>query len=106
MGACVTKHAEARLKERAGLNKSARERIAQVALEKGLSHNELTGSLKDYVTALYLREQKANNIKLYGDKTFLFHGSILITVIQTPNRFLNTVQKLMKRKEECLDRVD
>nr|DAY91531.1 MAG TPA: hypothetical protein [Caudoviricetes sp.] len=33
---------------------------------------------------MYFYNQTANNIRLYGDKAYIFAGSTLVTVIQIP----------------------
>ena len=42
----VTKHAKQRMKKRCGLNEKSADRLAHIALKKGLHHKDLTGNLK------------------------------------------------------------
>ena len=99
MEAIVTEHAKDRLKERSGLKKKSIDRIAEKALTEGYSHNELKGRLKKFVDALYLSHNVCNNIKIYGDKAYLFKGTTLITVLQVPNYLTKDIKNMVKRKE-------
>lgn len=80
----VSKHAEKRLKERCGLNKRSVKRMADKAFTDGIRHSDTRGRLNKWVTSLYFYNQTANNIRLYGDKAYIFAGSTLVTVIQIP----------------------
>lgn len=46
---------------------------------------------------LYFYNRTANQIRLYGDKVYLFHNKDLITVIQVPN---NLVKHIKNKKVE------
>lgn len=94
----ITKHAKKRAKERCGINDKSINRMADKILEQGIKHCECTGHLKRWVDGLYLEEEHANNIRLYGDKAYLFHGSTLITIIQIPNNLISRVKTIQKRK--------
>ncbi len=95
----VTTHGKKRMKERCGINKKASERLATIAFEKGLRHNDTTGCLNKWVTSLWGYSKKANNIRLYGDKAYIFAGTTLITVIQIPNNLIWDVNRLSKKKK-------
>jgi len=92
----VTKHAQKRLKQRCGVNKKSAERMAKKAYELGMTHSETTGKLKKWVDSLYFYNQTANQIRLYGDKAYIFHNQNLITVIQIPHNLV----KFVKRRDE------
>lgn len=92
----VTKHAQKRLKERCGLSKKAAGRLANLAYERGMKHSETTGNLRKWVDSQYFYNETANNIRLYGDKAFIFSGYKLITVLQIPHNLV----KYVKRREE------
>lgn len=94
----LSHHAKKRMKERCGLNKKAAERLAIIAFTQGLTHAELRGRVKRYVDYLYLKEQRANAIKIYGNEIFLFRGNMLITVLDLPSRFTRSVQQLSKKR--------
>lgn len=80
----VSKHAVRRLKERCGLNKRSVQRMADKAFVDGIRHSDTRGRLNKWVTSLYFYNKTANNIRLYGDKAYLFAESTLVTVIQIP----------------------
>lgn len=94
----ITTHAEDRLKERCGLNKKSIQRIAEKAYENGIRHCETKGNLRKWLDGVYLSERNANNLRLYGDKAFVFRDDILITVMQIPQDLRNDMKVLVKRK--------
>lgn len=94
----ITKHAKKRAKERCGLNDKSITRMADKILENGVQHKDCTGCLKRWVDGLFLESKKANNIRLYGDKAYLFHDMTLITIIQIPNNLMPKVKKIQLRK--------
>lgn len=89
----VTKHAQKRLKERCGVNKKSADRMAKKAYEFGMTHSETTGNLKKWVDGLYFYNETANQIRLYGDKAYIFHNQKLITVIQIPHNLVKYVKR-------------
>lgn len=93
----VTKHAKERLKERCGLNDKSSERMAKIAYEKGLRHGDLTGNLKKWVDKQYFYNRQANQVRLYGDKAYIFHNQKLITVIQIPHNLVKEVVRISKK---------
>ena len=96
----LTRHAKTRLKERCGSNKSSQEKIAATALEKGIKHSETAGSLRRYLDMLYLQERNANNIRVWGDKVYLFRVNRLITVLQLPQKYMRVCAKIREKEEE------
>ncbi len=92
----VTKHAEERLIERCGLNKKSVQRMSDKAFNDGIRHGQTKGSLKKWVDGLYFTNKTANNIRLYGDKAFIFMNEKLITVIQIPSNLRNAMKALLK----------
>lgn len=95
----ITKHAKIRIKERINIPKQSIDRTCLMVLEKGMSHKDATGRLRKYIDWLYFKYQKANNIKIYGEFTYLFYNQILITVIPLPSDYKNAVHKFFKKKE-------
>lgn len=94
----VTNHALKRLSERSGLSKTAAMRTAEKAYLNGIQHCETKGNLNKWVTSLYFVNRKANNIRLYGDKAFIFVDNVLITVIQIPQDLVKDVKKLKNKR--------
>lgn len=93
----VSKHAEDRLKERCGFNKKACERIAQKAFNEGITHSETKGRLNKWITSLYFKNERANNIRLYGDKAYIFCDETLVTVIQIPIDLTKDLKSMIKK---------
>lgn len=94
----ITNHAEDRIIERCGIKKKSVDRMVQIVLEKGYSHNQLKGRLRKWVDGIYLKDRKLNNIKLYGDKAYLFTDNKLITALQIPNDLTKDFKKMVKEK--------
>lgn len=101
----VSEHAEKRLKERSGLNKKSVQKNAERAYSKGIKHSETKGNLNKYVCGLTNKyHKKGTDIRIYGDKVFIFIRKqdiydpnmdyiVLITVLQIPN----DLKKLCKK---------
>lgn len=92
----VSMHAAERLKERCGLNKKSMQRMAQKAFNKGIRHSQTRGRLNKWVTGLYFNNRNANNIRLYGDKAYIFCEEILVTVIQIPTDLMRDFKKMVR----------
>lgn len=92
----ISKHAEMRLKERCGLNKKSMKRVVEKAFNDGVQHKETKGNLCKWITSLYLKHKTANNIRLYGDKAYIFVGDVLVTVIQIPSNLRNDMSSFTK----------
>lgn len=92
----ISKHAFKRLSERSGLSKKAAQRMAEKAFTQGITHSETKGNLNKYVTKLYFNNTNANNIRLYGDKAFIFAGNTLVTVLQIPSSLTKDMKSMIK----------
>lgn len=95
----VSKHAETRLHERCGINRKSAQRIAEKAFNEGIQHSQTKGNLKKWITSLYFNNKAANNIRLYGDKAYIFGGETLITVLQIPSNLRNDMRSLVDRRD-------
>lgn len=95
----VTKYAKQRMKQRCGLNNKSSERLAKIAYEKGLRHGNMTGNLKKWVDSLYFKNRTANQIRLYGDKAYIFQNEKLITVIQIPHNLVKEVVRISRERK-------
>ncbi len=93
----VSKHAEDRLKERCGFNRKTYERMAQKAYDIGITHAQTKGRLNKWITSLYFRNKNANNIRLYGDKAYIFCDEVLVTVIQIPVDLMKNLKSMIKK---------
>lgn len=92
-----TRHGSKRIRERVGVNKKVVDKLAQKALEEGISHKDTVGSLKKYISSLYLKYRVANNIKVYNRKLYLFKFDKLITVLNLPHIYHKIEDKLKKK---------
>ena len=93
----VSNHAARRLKERCGLNKKSIQRMADKAFMDGIKHSDTKGRLNKWVTSIFFYNKAANNIRLYGDKAYIFAGNILVTVIQIPGDLFKDVNAMVKK---------
>ena len=96
----VTKHARYRMKQRCGVGKRSAHRMAEKVYRLGVRHGETSGNLRKWVDAQYFYNRSANQIRLYGDKAYIFHNEKLITVIQIPHNLVPEVAAIRKFKEE------
>lgn len=94
----ITRHAKKRLKERNGFNKKSMQRMADRAYEKGIPLSETKGQLHKWVTSVYFRNTEVNNLRIYGDKLYLFRDNILITILQVPQKYVNDMEAFIKKK--------
>lgn len=92
----ITNHAKDRLKERCGLNKKSKDRMVQRVLKNGIHHRDTKGRLHKWITSLYFNNKDDNNIRVYGQKAYIFHSDILITVIEIPNNLKKDMSKMLK----------
>lgn len=96
MEVIVTNHAKQRTKDRLGVSKKIADKIANKALENGITHAQAKGNLKAYLDKVYLTHKNANNLRVYNRKVYLFRGAVLITVINLPNKLINIADKIQK----------
>lgn len=97
----VTMHGKRRIHERCGVGSKAANRLAGIAFDKGINPSETVGQLNGYLNSLYLYNGQANNIRLYGDKIYIFCNDVLVTVFDTPRKYRNIVNKLIRGRCSC-----
>ena len=97
--ATLTIHGGKRSKERCGLGKSASSRMADRALEQGLRHSEVAGSLRRFLDSLYLSHCNATNMRIWNKKVYLFRQNVLITIIDVPARYHKTIDKINEARQ-------
>lgn len=85
----VTRHAKKRLHEREGTKKSAVYRKASLVLERGCTVEETKGRLRKW---LEQNRTGGENMRIYGDKLYIFVGETLITVYKIPNELLGQLR--------------
>ena len=96
----MTYHAEDRLKERAGFNQKAANRMAQKALDNGITHGDVTGQLKKWLDRKYFAYKNANNMRIYGEELYIFNEDVLITVFHIPQHLKKQALACQKKKRE------
>lgn len=89
----VTEHAKKRMKERAGLKKKAMERMASRAYDKGMTIKDTKGLLNNWMTYRAETHNCGHDMRIYGDKLYLFEGHVLVTVMQVPQNLMSRVHK-------------
>ena len=95
----VSKHGAKRARQRVGLPKRSVERNAQRALTEGIGYREASGALRRYISWLYESyDGNGNNIRIYGDKVWIFHDAILITVLNVPGEHRKAARFQLEKK--------
>lgn len=93
----VSKHAKQRMKQRCSFTKKSQDRMAKKAFEQGFTHAQTKGRLNKWITSLYFKYEKANNIRIYGDNAYIFCGETLVTVIPVPPNLKKDLGNMIKR---------
>jgi hypothetical protein len=95
----TSRHSSERCKERLGLSKKQVGKMAEKALTMGVTHNDVSGSLKRYVGWLYeSHNREANNIILYNREIYIFKDKRLITIFHLPHQYCEVYDKVQKKK--------
>lgn len=98
----VTIHGKHRMHQRCGIKSKAVDRISRIAFENGLSRADVSGPLGRYLDYLYFYNCEADNIRLYGDKVYVFCKDVLVTVLDTPRKYRPIVNKLMDKRRYAI----
>lgn len=88
----LTRHAYERGKQRLGLPKRALDRLAPKALQHGTSARDYVGRMRRYLDSVYHYNERANNVRVYGEHVFVFDNDTLITVFPVPNDLRKAVK--------------
>ena len=103
MPAQVTKHATSRMRHRFSSKKKAGKKMADIALKYGACYNDVDGELAFHFRKVFRGGghncRKANNIRAYGDRIYVFSGNILITVLDLPDKFIPQVKQITTAKK-------
>jgi hypothetical protein len=78
------------------LHQKGKQQNGKRVYEKGISHNQTKGQLNKWITSLYFTNRRANNIKLYGDKAYIYCDEILVTVLQIPANLMKNLKSMIK----------
>lgn len=74
--------------------------MAERAYFTGITHSDTKGALRKYLNVVYLSYKDANQIRLYGDKVYIFKNTLLITVFNLPRNLISLKNKLTKETGE------
>jgi hypothetical protein len=94
----VSDHGRKRIKQRCGLPKKAAQRFAEKAFKNGITYSECAGGLKRYLSFLWEYNHTANNIRVYANKVFIFADETIVTVLNLPKRYYETVKKIKEAR--------
>jgi hypothetical protein len=81
----ITEHAYDRAKSRLKWSADSLKRAAEKAHQSGIMHSQTKSHLNKYITSLWFKYKKCNNIRIHGEVIFFFKNNILITVYQLPH---------------------
>lgn len=73
------------------------ESMAKKAFYEGMPHAQTKGKLNKWITSLYFKNVKANNIRLYGNYAYIFAGETLVTVIPVPVGLRKDLENMIRR---------
>lgn len=97
----IKKHAKIRSKERNGWNERTTERMIQKVLEKGITHGQTKGRLHKWMSSIYDKyRKKGKDVRLYGDKAYVFANGSLVTVLQIPANLTKDMDKFIRKGSE------
>lgn len=81
-GVIVTRHAADRMRERGGLNRKSIQRIANQVYFNGYPIERTKGRLRKWMYKISKSNPSAQNLRIYGDKLYIFSNDVLITVFK------------------------
>lgn len=93
----VTKHAKKRVKERVGVSKTKADKMAKMAIERGVERTQTKGRLRKWVDSQFYKNPHTTEIYIYGDKAYIFIGEGLITVLQIPSDLTRDIPNMIKK---------
>lgn len=88
------------MKERNGTGKHSCDRVVQKAYTEGIKHSETRGNLNKWITSIWDKNKMADNIRLYGDKAYIFCDRTLVTVLRIPSNLMKEKQAALRKREE------
>jgi len=81
-GVIVTRHAADRMRERGGLNRKSIQRIGNQVYFNGYPIERTKGRLRKWMYKISKSNPSAQNLRIYGDKLYIFSNDVLITVFK------------------------
>lgn len=94
-GVIVTRHAADRMLERGGLNRKSIQRIANQVYSNGYPIERTKGRLRKWMYKISKSNPSAQNLRIYGDKLYIFSNDVLITVFNIPNNLKMILSVIM-----------
>lgn len=91
----ITKHGEARLKQRCGFCRKSQERMAARIYENGVPREMTKGQLNKWLNRVYSKNTNADGIRVYGDNTYIFCEEKLVTVLPVPQEIRKNIKKMV-----------
>ena len=92
----LTNKNKKRARQRAGITKNNLDTIASRAFREGIKHSEAIGLLRAWMNSEYLKYKSANNCRLYANKLYIFHNDILITIVNAPVFYEQSLYKYVR----------
>ncbi len=96
MDVTVSSHAKKRIKKRLGL-KSGYEEAAAEALACGVGQADARGRLRNYLTAIALKERYKARVVAWKGLAWVFCGTVLVTVLIMPDRMIRSLKARLRR---------
>ena len=93
-GVIVTRHAADRMRERGGLNRKSIQRIANQVYPI----ERTKGRLRKWMYKISKSNPSAQNLRIYGDKLYIFSNDVLITVFNIPNNLKKDLAKMIDKE--------
>ncbi len=94
----VTNHAKRRMHSRIGITKGIAKKQAMKVLRNGIKHGDTIGELHKWMDKEFLRFGKANNMRYYAGKLYIFKGEVLITVLNAVSNFETALSEYVEDK--------
>jgi len=93
----LTKHGVQKLKKRHGLKKSLHLNVVKSALNRGVSLNNLKGSLHKHITHLSYMSKFDNTfeVKIFNNYIFIFRGFTFITTYKLDRKYVDKVKSYL-----------
>ena len=93
----ISKHGAMRMRQRMGIPKKATQRIAERAFERGLKREDAKGAVRKWMNDSFYAYGTGDNMRMYGDKLYIFCDNTLVTVLQVPTEIKDKAQILKKK---------
>lgn len=97
----ISQHSQKRMKERIGVPKKSHQRQLELAIGRGLRHNECKGNLFKWVNQHVPKSPEGSQFIIYNNNLFVIaKDGVLVTVLPLPASLQKLASKLQKKKKE------